>query len=278
MRRERRQPDSWPSFGQNSLALCYRGPFGLTTRLRAGARKEPISNSARQRLSDRGANLVKASRCSMSAHRKAIRDRHKRQAGYRASTSTHYSLTFLQVVSESPQTTGERCHLYLKRDVQAGRSIIDRIITETRDSQTLKRARVKVTLVSGRYRDGEQWDHLELLDVQFVKDNGDDWGPWLVESIQKQERDVAAAAEVAAAKATETRQKQLEEERLKREAERRASLTRVWSDSSGKFSVKAEFAGLIGGKVKLLRPDGAAITVELEKLSKTDRDWIRSRK
>lgn len=59
--------------------------------------------------------------------------------------------------------------------------------------------------------------------------------------------------------------------------EPKPDLTRDWKDASGKFTVRAEFGGLARGRVKLLKPDGTGLTVDLAKLSKADRDWIRSK-
>lgn len=55
-------------------------------------------------------------------------------------------------------------------------------------------------------------------------------------------------------------------------------LVREWSDATGKFRVEAEFRGLVGGMARLRTRDGRDISVPLEKLSKTDQDWIRGRK
>ena len=49
---------------------------------------------------------------------------------------------------------------------------------------------------------------------------------------------------------------------------------RTWRDASGKFSVNAEFGGLISDEVTLIKEDGSTIQVPLEKLSVTDREWI----
>src|SRR5690349_10635563 len=51
---------------------------------------------------------------------------------------------------------------------------------------------------------------------------------------------------------------------------------RKWSDTSGKYKVDAEFLGLKDGKVSLRKTDGNSIEVPLEKLSKADRDFVKS--
>jgi WD40 repeat protein len=48
-----------------------------------------------------------------------------------------------------------------------------------------------------------------------------------------------------------------------------------WVDSSGKYSVEAEFITLEAGKVKLRREDGRIILVSLEKLGKQDQERAR---
>jgi hypothetical protein len=54
----------------------------------------------------------------------------------------------------------------------------------------------------------------------------------------------------------------------------RSSATRTWSDSTGAFSVEAEFAGVEDGKVKLRKADGKTVSVPLDRLSKEDQDFI----
>ncbi len=60
------------------------------------------------------------------------------------------------------------------------------------------------------------------------------------------------------------------------EAERKkASKSRIWSDTSGKFKIEATLARVEEGKVVLTRADnGNEITVPLEKLSEVDRKFV----
>ncbi len=51
---------------------------------------------------------------------------------------------------------------------------------------------------------------------------------------------------------------------------------RTWSDSSGKHTVDAELVEIIDGVVKLKGIDGRSIKVPLERLSKSDRDWLKA--
>jgi hypothetical protein len=52
---------------------------------------------------------------------------------------------------------------------------------------------------------------------------------------------------------------------------------RTWSDSSGQFKIEAVYLGQEGEGVKLLKNDGAVITVPLAKLSKVDQDYVAGR-
>lgn len=49
---------------------------------------------------------------------------------------------------------------------------------------------------------------------------------------------------------------------------------RMWTDTSGQFSVKAELVELKDGKAMLRRADGKVITVPVDSLSRSDRDYL----
>lgn len=51
---------------------------------------------------------------------------------------------------------------------------------------------------------------------------------------------------------------------------------REWSDSTGKYKVQAEFAGLKEGVVELEKSDGSKISVPLERLSAADQAHVRT--
>jgi hypothetical protein len=55
-----------------------------------------------------------------------------------------------------------------------------------------------------------------------------------------------------------------------------AAETRTWSDTSGKFSIEATFAGVSESKVRLRRENGKVSQVELSRLSAADRSYISS--
>ncbi len=56
-----------------------------------------------------------------------------------------------------------------------------------------------------------------------------------------------------------------------------ASTARTWTSADGKFTTEAEFAGSMAGKVKLRKADGTTVTLEADKLSEADREWIKKR-
>ena len=53
-----------------------------------------------------------------------------------------------------------------------------------------------------------------------------------------------------------------------------AGVERVWTDATGKYTIKAAFLGLKGLNVQLKKQDGRIISVPMEKLSRNDRLWI----
>ncbi len=51
---------------------------------------------------------------------------------------------------------------------------------------------------------------------------------------------------------------------------------RKWTDSSGKYTVEADFVDFKDGKVQLRKHDGKTVTVPIEKLSQADRSYVRT--
>ena len=51
---------------------------------------------------------------------------------------------------------------------------------------------------------------------------------------------------------------------------------RTWKDSTGKYTIEAEFAGVQDGTVQLKKPDGSVIAVPLRQLSKADQQYVAS--
>ena len=50
---------------------------------------------------------------------------------------------------------------------------------------------------------------------------------------------------------------------------------RAWTDSTGKYTIRAEFVELKSGKVRLRKLDGKEVTIPIEKLSDEDRELLR---
>jgi outer membrane protein assembly factor BamB len=82
---------------------------------------------------------------------------------------------------------------------------------------------------------------------------------------------------LAAEKAEQKRQQALEKAKQDRQLALEKAKWRTWTDSTGEHKVEAKFNGVISGKVKLLKADGTALEVPLEKLSDEDREWIANR-
>ena len=53
---------------------------------------------------------------------------------------------------------------------------------------------------------------------------------------------------------------------------------RVWTDSTGKHTVEAEFVELKDGRVRLKKEDGKIITIPIDKLSEVDQNVLRSKR
>ena len=55
-----------------------------------------------------------------------------------------------------------------------------------------------------------------------------------------------------------------------------AADSRVWTDSSGKYSVQAELVKVENGKVQLRKPDGSVISIPSSGLSEADRNYLKN--
>jgi len=190
--------------------------------------------------------------------------------GYLYAEKSHYSLSFIEVVDNEGNQGERRCHLYLARN-NLSKNIIDHIIKKTEQNDYV-RIRIKVTLDPNRYEDGA-WNLLELLDVQFSQNDGK-WGDWVVQKAIKTAQQDRERTRLAAMEA----EKLAKENNAKMEEDKRSARTRKWSDVSGKFSVVAEYKGIIAGKVRLKKEDGDIISVPIEVLCEEDRDWLQSDK
>lgn len=92
--------------------------------------------------------------------------------------------------------------------------------------------------------------------------------PWSV-SLERMTAEIAAA-EAKTAEARKTAE-------AKRKQEEHEKSFRTWTDTTGKFSVEAQFKGMAAGKATLRKRDGTTVKLAVEKLSKADREWIQNR-
>lgn len=61
-----------------------------------------------------------------------------------------------------------------------------------------------------------------------------------------------------------------------REAAAEALLYRTWTDSDGKFTIRAKFLKFSDSKIYLQKEDADKIEVPMRRLSKADQEWVRS--
>ena len=57
-----------------------------------------------------------------------------------------------------------------------------------------------------------------------------------------------------------------------------AQEVRIWKSSNGKYSIEAKLLSYQDGELKLAKPDGSTLTVELSKLSSNDKKYVESLK
>ncbi len=95
--------------------------------------------------------------------------------------------------------------------------------------------------------------------------------PKSLAQMETEERDKKWAQEEASKRAAQ-------QAKEKKDAEDEAARWRTWKDTTGNFSTRARFSGVISGKVNLKKEDGQTISIPLENLSKEDQDWIKKRK
>lgn len=113
--------------------------------------------------------------------------------------------------------------------------------------------------------------------TSLTGDDTDDQLPVDVESTTKTSSETEKTKEgPEAAKQEELRQ--LVEKRKAESEKDNEERTRTWTDSTGDFTVDAEFAGYSAGNVKLIKADGTTLTLPLDKLSEEDQKWIKSRR
>ena len=194
--------------------------------------------------------------------------------GYRGSKLSHTNIEFVEL-GDDTSTRGESAHLYAHR-IRCKEAINQLVETleKNKGKVSARLMRVKVAIAPDKFYDGERWDMLEVKDIQFAVPNTNpvQWQPWIVEAVEKKQRvledEMYKARDEAMAKAAAA-------EKEKRDA--KLPQLREWADDSGKFNVKAKFAGVIGGKVRLRKEDGSIVSVTISKLRKVDQDYVKSR-
>jgi hypothetical protein len=195
---------------------------------------------------------------------------------YSNAHDSHYSLR-LNEAGKDTTTIGTQVSLYLSKSV--GVPIVDDLThweegNRGSGGDRLKLARVRATLVPSIYVHDKQWDMMEVLDVQFVKEDWKSWKPWFLEGIRQAEQDrLAEQAKERKRLADAKRQANKE-----RQAAAEAAKWRTWTDSTGTHKTEAKFGGMAFGKVKLIKRDGSTVQVPIEKLSDEDQQWIEKRK
>ncbi len=99
-------------------------------------------------------------------------------------------------------------------------------------------------------------------------------------ALQRLPQSAGSTARIEAHKALVAIRKRVSDEEIA-EAARRQEAGREsmhsWTDTTGKFKIKARLLGIQGASVVLKKEDGKRITVPLEKLSKADQLFVRSR-
>lgn len=102
----------------------------------------------------------------------------------------------------------------------------------------------------------------------------------VLDAAEEQRKAIAKQAE--ATREAEKRNAILEEQRrVAEEATKKVieeAKWRTWASSDGKFSVEAKFGKFLDGVVTLVKQDGSAVNVPIDKLSSDDQDFIRKRK
>ena len=93
-------------------------------------------------------------------------------------------------------------------------------------------------------------------------------GRWETERKQQQEKD---------RQWLEEEKRRVETDKKAREAAELAERTRVWTDTTGTYSITATFIGYASGKAKLRKEDGSEVDVGIERLSEDDKQFLRER-
>ena len=110
---------------------------------------------------------------------------------------------------------------------------------------------------------------LELVDIQFIDKDTEDWGPWIFESERVEQEKAAEARREKAAK---------EKERKEQGRLANAPQFRTWTTANGKYKTTAKYRGMIAGQVRLELESKKVVSVPIDTLSDEDRHYIEERK
>ena len=198
--------------------------------------------------------------------------------GYRDAKDSHYSLYFREIGETQTDLSIDSCRLYLSK--KDGSPIVDAIADFAEQNRKkgvrfYKLARVKATILPRIFHrnDDKPWNLMEVVDVQFIEKDFSGWKPWEIETREKERRarENDARRKLAAKRDAEKEAAQKEKEAAE------ALKWREWTDDKG-IKFKAKFSGVTSGQVKLVKEDGSAVKLALDKLPKEEQDWIKEKK
>ncbi len=93
-------------------------------------------------------------------------------SGYRSADLSHYSLYFSPIGTDNRRKGG---NVFLFLDRKLGKKAVDRLIEKIEsEGEDSTRVRITATISEERYS-RNAWEFLEILDIQFPKD---DWSGW----------------------------------------------------------------------------------------------------
>ena len=197
---------------------------------------------------------------------------------YGDASDAFYSIRFNEVGETFRDSRlGEYAYLYLRRDW--GKDVSAALVKYAKEGGSRHGvvARVHVRLNPDAYEKWKQWDMFEILDVQFINDDADGWGEWVVNTTfdnRSKDRERAKTIADQRNKIVAALTKELDQ---KAAIAKRAAEFSTWADASGKFTVSARLEKFERGVAFLERKDdGRILEVRLSVLSKDDQMKIRN--
>lgn len=188
---------------------------------------------------------------------------------------THISFEFREV-GATTDDLGQRLHVYALRSPM-WLAVVDLLAEQSEQAASRQQpmlARVKVKLNGQAFARDKQWNMVEAVDIQFAEDRLTKWSEWTGEINRQQE--AKAQADAIAAK------EKMASEKVANAAKAKAELDaielkkwRVWK-ISGK-DVTAKYSGINSGFVKVVDKDGTAHKIPVDKLTKDEQEWLKSK-